>query len=176
MDSQNPKRVQSITPKDTDDPNMGDDTPRIVPVKKPRLTVVSNVYHQIPGEEVAGPPPSRFYRWLEGDDQAYSRSVKVRDKWQSLDLGWLDKVNGYSIVTIANGTKRLPSRKPTPAEEAEFYSRVLEVGLLERDGEVTPIAYIPVGEDMRLPPLNLDKFRIRSRTVETKYLIFLLPM
>lgn len=158
-----------------DDPNMGDDNPIIVPVKKPRITIVSSVYHQIPGEKTLGPPRSGFYRWLESDEQSYTRTVKIGEAWQPLDAGWL-KDKEYSLLTIANSLKRLPSRKPTPEEEEEFYSKVLEIGLLERDGEVTPISYIPIGEDIRLPPLNFDRYRIRSRSVDGKYTIFLVPM
>lgn len=157
-----------------EDPNIGDNKPpRIVPVKSPRITVVSNVYHQIPGEPPAAPPPTRFYRWIESEEQAYSRTVKIGLGWNPIDLGWLVDKGEYSIIILTNSLKRLPTRKPSAAEEQEFFSKVLEVGLLGSDGEVTPIAYIPVGEDMRLSPLNLDKYRIRSRSVDGKYSIFL---
>lgn len=161
-----------------DDPNIGDtpeQPPRIVPVKSPRITVVENVYHQIPGENVNGPPPSRFYRWLESDEQAYTRSIKIGMEWQELDLGWLKGKQG-ALLIITNNLKRLPSRKPSAEEENEFYSKVLEIGILERDGKVTPIAYIPIGEDIRLPPLSLDRYRIRCQTENGKYLIFLVGM
>lgn len=159
-----------------DDPNIRDEVPiRVVPVKQPRITIVSSVYHQIPGDKTSGPPQSKYYRWLESDEQPYSRTVKVGIEWEPIDTGWL-KDKEHSLLVITNSLKRLPSRKPTPEEEAEFYSHVLEIGWIEQDNSVTPIGYIPVGEDIRISPLNMHRYRIRSQTPDGKYSIFLVPM
>lgn len=171
------KQDNPITPEELkDDPNLRTDNPKIVPVRSPRLTIVGNIYHQIPGEDIAGPSPSRYYRWIESEEQAYKRTLKVGTEWQPLDLGWFKDKEEHGLLSLANGTKRLPSRKPSAQEEQEFYEQILEVGIEYSDGKVMEIAYLPVGEDMRLPPLNLDKYRIRCRTKETKYSIFVVPV
>lgn len=150
----------------------------IASVSAPRLTVVSNVYHQIPGEPVAGPPPSRHYRWLESDESAYSRTVKIDKEWAPIEMGHLSKVK-CSMIYLANAVKRLPSRKPTTEEIEQFKAQILEVAIQVEgtNGDLLVLNDLPIGEDMRIPnPRILSLLRIRCVTGAAKYSIFLVPL
>lgn len=147
-------------------------------VSAPRITVVSNVYHQIPGEPTAGPPPMRHYRWLESDESAYSRTVKINKEWAPIEMGHLSKVT-CSMIYLANAIKRIPSRKPTPEEAEQFKAQILEVAIRigETDHDLLILNELPVGEDMRIPnPRILPILRIRCVTGPAKYAIFLVPL
>lgn len=150
----------------------------ITPVSAPRITVVSNVYHQIPGEPTAGPPATRHYRWLQSDESAYSRTVKIDKEWASIEMGHLSKAN-CSMIYLANAVKRLPSRKPTAEEIEQFKTQILEVAIRigETDHDLLVLNELPVGEDMRIPnPRILPILRIRCVTGPAKYAIFLVPL
>lgn len=166
---------QPLSPENHNGREQSDETT----VYRGRLTVVQHVYHQQVGEQPKGPVPSRWSRWLDEDEEAYTRTVKVNQEWQPLELG---HTKGCSHLTLVNVLKRLPGLRPTKDEIEEFTSRVLEVGIalsIPHAGEtvtgVHEIAEIPVGEDLRLSPLNLDNYRIRCRSGEGKYSIFLVP-
>lgn len=142
------------------------------PATAARITIIQQVYHQVPSEETSSPPVTRFYRWLESDEQAFKKTVKVGTSWQPLDIGWFTGKKA-SVLCIGNFIKRQPSRKPTQDEIDEFNSRLLEIGIDVGNG-VRKFASIPVGEDMRIcDPEDLSYFRIRCPIADSKYNIFI---
>lgn len=171
MDDPNAENQSPLLP--DDETPLPDPDPRPPSVTRARVTVVSRVYHQIPGEESKGPTNRPFYRWLDSLDQAYERSLKIGEDWKPLDCGWVERP---ALLVLANAAYRAPSRRPTDAELAAFMDKVLEVGIQIAPGDpVEPFGEIPVGEDMRLSPLLIERFFIRCRSGEGKYSIFLVP-
>jgi len=57
---------------------------------KPRLTVVDNLYYQVPGDEPEH-FQATFSRTLESDEQPYTRKISVGPEWRLLDFGWIDE-------------------------------------------------------------------------------------
>lgn len=145
-------------------------------ITRPRVIVVEHVYHQVPGEPVVGPPATRFYKWLESDEQAVLRTIKVGPEWRSLDLAWF--MDGKcSLICIANTTKRLPSKAPTPEEKAEFEARIVEVGKLVEGGSfIEGLCYLPPEEDMRMSnPQGVQRLLVRCLSGQAKVSYFIVP-
>lgn len=61
----------------------------VVPAKA-KMSVVAQIYHQIPGDDAYN-APLKFSRMLSTDEQCYVRTVKVGTSWQRLDRGWVGK-------------------------------------------------------------------------------------
>lgn len=163
------------TTKQEMDPPTPDSVPTNEPSNAPRLTVVAHLYHSIPGQNTEGPSPSRFYRYLDSDEEAYTRNVKIGTEWSTLDTGWL-KDKKHSCLILANTNRRVPSKRRTLQQEDADNSKVLEVGIEDiHTGMVLVFAEIAVNEDIRLSPVNIELYRIRCKTGETKYNIYLVP-
>lgn len=161
---------EPVVPPSRDEDSPAPDEP--TPTRRPRFTVTGSVVHQQPGEQAKQAPRSRFYRWLDQDQDPYERTVKVGEDWTPLDLGWVGTEG--SLLLLANATRATFTVRPTREQLADLYSKVLEVGLLVK-GVVTDFAEVPVGEDLRLSPRRLDAYRVRCRSGQGKYSIFLVP-
>lgn len=160
------------------DPHPDDGPPPepVTPLRKPRVTVTGTVVHQVPGGQPKSPPRTRFFRWLEEDEEAYSRTVKVGGDWVPLDLGWVGE--RCSLLVLANATKLRTQRQPTQDELSSLLGKVIEVAVaVPLDGRDfhQPFAEIPIGEDMRLSPREPSRYRVRCRSGEGKYTVFLVP-
>lgn len=146
------------------------------PVAKPRVTIVSTVYHQVPGDNGSSSPPARYSCWLESSEDAYDRTVRVGPEWTPLDLGWVGDF--ASVLSLTNVTKRPPGRIPTETELAEEEARVLLIGLEVAIGDQTVVldfCELRKGETMMLHPVNLGAYRVRASSGECKCSVFLVP-
>lgn len=138
-----------------------------------RITIVSNLYHSIPGEASKGPEAIRTYRWLNSDEQGYGRSVKIGEDWQEIDLGWLkDKEIGY--IHFENDTRRLPGKVPTQEELAILAEKVIEIGLWVGD-MIWPLMYFPPEEGSGFAPIAPQNLRVRCRKGVAKLTYYVVP-
>ncbi len=132
------------------------------PLPRSRLTVLNKVYVNLPGENTTGPEPISFYRWLESEERPYSRTIKVTEQWQAIDLGWLKDLPIAHIV-FENETVRPLGKVPEQLELDEWRDKVLEVGIQVGEGIIEPFAYFPVGEGMSFSPSIPQDLRVRCR-------------
>lgn len=158
------------------DPPTPDSVMTNQPANTPRMSIVENVYHSIPGQGTSGPGASRFYRYLNSDEEAYDRTLRVGKEWQPIDIGWL-KDKDVACVRIGNKNTRVPSKKPTLEQIDADNAKILEIGIEDiHTGVITVFSEIPVNEDMRVSnPKILEFMRIRCKTGDTKYSIYLVP-
>lgn len=143
---------------------------------RPRLTVVSATYHQVPGYDADGVAPApKYQRWLDSDEQAYNRTVRVGEAWEPLDAGWVGGI-GASLLSLVNTTKSPFTRRPRPDEEEAEAVRCVVVGVTGNDGQVVEIGECRRGEELRLHPRSLDRYRVRSSAGESRYTVFVVPV
>lgn len=143
-----------------------------------RITILSQLYHSTPGEPVSGPSPIRTYRWLDSDEQGYTRSVKIGEDWQEIDLGWLkDKDIGY--IFFENDTRRLPGKVPTQEELDELAAKVIEIGIViqvaTNDFEIHPLMSFLPEEGTGFCPIALQNLRVRCRKGVAKLSYYVVP-
>lgn len=149
-----------------------------------RLTVVEKVYHQQVGEQPIQIERS-FERKLATQDSAYTGKPRrlVSSNWEPIDIGWLSQGAGSFYLTNEEG-KGL-QRKPTPEEEAAIADRVIEVCFTDSDGvptgtdadgKPTGMSFlVPPGEAFRGTPSDVSRLRIRCRSEQAKYSIWVFP-
>src|SRR5437868_1913375 len=150
--------------------------------QRSRLTIVSKVYHNVPGQNTVGPEPVSFYRYLTTDEQAYSRTVKVGKEWQEIDIGWLKDI-GCSYIQLINDTKRLPSKVPTKEVSDNIASRAIELGIevKTQDGRevgielIIPICSFSPEEGTGLSPSDVSQLRVRCINGEARLTYFVVP-
>lgn len=141
-----------------------------------RLTVVETVYHQPWGEEPVA-VESRFSRDLQTRNQLFERRCRVGEDWQPLECGWLGEAG---MLVIENREGRFLQRVPTDEEREAAAAKVLEVGW-EPDGATmhdppaTAQWIIPPGESIRGQPATLKSLRLRCRSGECRFTVYLLP-
>jgi hypothetical protein len=124
---------------------------RAYPASKSRIGVVESVYCQQPGDNPIS-AESRFSRWLNTDEQPYSRKIKVTEEWQPLDWGWLKKA---SMLVVVNEEGRFLQVQPTPQERCDAISKVVEIGIavcLDGGTLNIPFAEILPRESSRFSP------------------------
>ena len=138
--------------------------------RRDQLTVVESVYHQ-PAGEPARQFTSRFSRPLEGDEQCYERRVTVGEEWMPIDCGWAGLP---AMLMLVNGAQTVPGVNPTAEERAAVSEQVLEVGCLYRS-QYNPIILILPGESCRFQPADVESFRVRCRSGNTKMTIRAIP-
>jgi hypothetical protein len=117
----------------------------------PRITIVSNITHQAPGEEAVSVVP-RFHRNISSDEQPYQRRKSIGSKPEPLDFGWLKDNAG--LVIIQNDEGSFLQRNPTEEEREEVSGRILSLLLVSGDVHHT-LAHIRPGEAS--PPLHVDE-------------------
>lgn len=134
----------------------------------PRVTYVENLYFQSSEEEPV--VVSSTYQRVLQTESVLSRRKTVTTDWSPLEL--LSGVQeGVHLLHIKNISSFNLTVIPTPEQENDLESRVLELGM-EIQGEIYPLGiYIPVNGSIKIHPDNPSKFRIRSRVREAKYLL-----
>lgn len=144
------------------------------PVTAARLTVVSQIYHQIDGEGPTCVAPT-FARVLPkgGAEQPFGpRKLKVGEAWVPVPLGWLQ---GRKVALLVLEHRRPDplAKQPTPEEKLAREIPVIEIGValplraigvaplpqvLETSGEgvkeVAPVLLLGVGEGQYLRPAD----------------------
>ena len=139
-----------------------------------RLTVTESIYHQSPeGEPVEiGYSGARF---LETDEQVYSRRTTVGEEWTPIDCGWL-RESGASLLLLRNEEGRFTQVIPSPEQRGETQGRVVEVGVGTPHGEVVPFAEVdPQESPLRLRPSDLGSLYLRCRQGRAKVTVTLVP-
>lgn len=97
---------------------------------KARLTVVDHLYFQQFGEEPIAVPFTSS-RWLEGDEQPYTRKLKAGPSWEKLDKGWIENPG---MLLLCNDAGKKQTVRPTK-EEAEYLAKqIIEVGVFSESG------------------------------------------
>ncbi len=130
-----------------------------------RLTVAGSVYHLVIGQN----PTSiqlAMSRSLQGDEEAFSRNVRLETAWTPLPLGWfLDKPEEAGVVVLSNEEGKRLQVQPTPEERAAIGARVVELGteFTTADGfkHVVPFARVRPGESLPLEPVDHALVRLR---------------
>jgi hypothetical protein len=146
-------------------------TPPKPPKLRGRLVVVESVYHQRTGEQPIQVRPSRFERDLATAEQPFVREFRAEADWKPLETGWLDRAGTLVFHNLeGSGLTAIPTQE----EREEILSRVVELGVAEREDtgrrtqwsspvEVVPFASVRPGESCRLEPVNLFRLRVRCR-------------
>lgn len=148
------------------------------PLTHPRITLLTQVIHHLPGAPGYGPKPLRYARDTIVDEQAYERTVRVGEEWKPLDLGWVgtDYHGAGAVLLVVNCSVPKPQRVPTVEERAENLAKTIIVGIEQNDGSVLELGYgFPDEQVLCIHPLNLPRYRVRCGSGEGRYSIFLVP-
>lgn len=138
-----------------------------------KLTVVETVYHQGANRQPTS-TDSRYSRYLETDDQPYSRTVTLDEAWKVLDIGWFAERQPLRVrlLVIQNEEGKYLAIQPTDLERLALKEKVVEVsvGGISADWEVLP------GESLRGSPSgDPRRLRLRSRSGKTRCTYTLYP-
>lgn len=135
-----------------------------------RLTVTERVYHQQVGTDPHA-VETTFSRWLDSEEERYSRHLKAGEAWQPLDCGWMTVA---SLCVLKNEEGVFRHVNPTDAQREEAAARIIEVGIAVGDA-VVPLALVRPQEDRREEPLDLSRLRVRCRSGVAKFRLTLIP-
>jgi len=146
------------------------------PLPRSRLTVVTKVYVNLPGENTIGPEPISYYRWLESEERPYSRTISVNEQWSILDLGWLQEQSIAHIV-FSNHTKRPLGKVPEQSVIDEWRDKAVELGIAPdaMNAAVIPILYFSPEEGLGLSPTSPKNLRVRCRKGTAKLTYYIVP-
>lgn len=133
------------------------------------LTVVETVYHQPSGGFPATMlgDASRFHRELSSDEQAYERHRVLKNNWETLDCGWVEKC-GMLLIRNDEGQFQVV---PTPEQRAEVMRRVI---LVSFNGD-QPAILVPPGETCRFYPVDANLICLRCVEGTARYTVCLVP-
>lgn len=147
-----------------------------IPLPRSRLTVVTKVYVNLPGENTIGPEPISYYRWLESEERPYSRTINVSEQWQILDLGWLYNQDIAHIV-FSNDTKRSLGKVPEQSVLDEWRDKVVEIGIAPDalNAVTIPITFFLPEEGLSLSPTSPKSLRVRCRKGTAKLTYYVVP-
>lgn len=146
----------------------GETQPHEPKPRRPRITYIGTLRHQVPGLAGSEPQPIRFTKWTNPhDEDVYERRVKCGSEWQSLDLGPI-RSNEVALIVLGN-----PLPSPSPRSPEPEY--VVEIGLLDSNGSVTVMMEYGPGESYPVPAKNVDKYRVRIVGVPGRYYVFVIP-
>lgn len=138
-----------------------------------RLTIVQSIYYSIPREDVKGPSPLRFSRWLDTDEQPYARTMKLTEVWIPLDLGWL-REKACSYLYLENSSIRPPGKRPTQ-EEIEFWAKKrIEWGIAVGEG-IERIGILLPEEGCGFHPSNPERLMVRCQNGDGKLSYYVVP-
>lgn len=141
--------------------------------ERARLTVIETVAHQQVGQAPfsLGVP---YQRWLESQEERYSRTLKVGEEWTPLDCGWVKEA---SLLLIRNEEGSYRTRNPTEEEKAVTAAKVLEVAAWLGEDILVMETLDVVGpqESIRRIPARLDNLMIRCRSGVARYRILVVP-
>ena len=138
-------------------------------IPRANLVVVEQVYHQaVDGEPVIS--EQRYTRWLASEEQPYVRRLKVGERRQALDVGWIKTA---ALLTLANqGEGSFGGGQPSPERKAELASRAVEVGQASSN---LPFAIVRPGESLRFEPVDVLALWVRCQAGETRATVTLIP-
>lgn len=139
-----------------------------------RLTVVYSVYHSIPQQQPNGPQPIRYSRLLETTETAYSRTVRVTEQWEPLDIGWLKEV-GCSYIVLENDSIRPLGVTPTREERGEWSAKIIEYGVSVGD-DIVSVGHLLPEEGTGFSPTHPERIQVRCKKGEGKLTYFVVPM
>lgn len=140
---------------------------------KARLSAVLKVYHQAAGgaDQPTG-SEAAFSRWLDTDEQPFTRRSSVAGEWQPLPCGWLDHASNLLLV---NEEGRARQVQPTAAERQALSEKVIKVGVCF-NGVVVPLALARPGEAACFEPAApLGAYRIHCAAGPARYTLTLTP-
>jgi hypothetical protein len=147
-----------------------EDADKLVPAQeRARLNVIECVYFQSPLHEPTC-IETRHGRFLDTEEQPYSRRMLVGEEWTPVDTGWIGEECG--LLVVRNHELRRV-RIPTRDEQAEDATRVVEVNF-----EGLPDAYswlVLNGESMRGLPRSTKGLKVRCRHGSTAITVTLFP-
>lgn len=154
--------------------NQPEELPPVAPTRpvKDRITVVEMVYHQHYGDS----PTSlehRYTRWLDSDEQVFTRRSKAIESWEPVDYGWIDP-HKCGLLVLTNQEGNFTRTNPTDEEREEAAAKVIELAYETLNG-ISPPWYVLPGESMRAHPSNLDQLMIRSQSGKARYTLNLYP-
>lgn len=139
-----------------------------------RLTVNESVYHQLYGEQPSQ-IENHFSRFVESDEEPYSRRRKATEEWQPLDIGWVKEI-GVGMLVISSLAGKALQRNPTKEEKEETAKQILEVSYTAATPTSVALCWlIPPGESMRGMPSHGNELWIRSRHGTVRYTVFVIP-
>lgn len=142
-------------------------------IGRARIVCHERLYFNLFGRQATTPLKVRpFERWLDEDDQPVVRPATLGEEWQPLTCAWLEGRVG--MVLILNSEPAWTAR-PTKEQAAEAEARVVEVGWALPGGGVLTVEQIPVGESLRLSPIDAGLLRLRCRRGSVKVSVALLP-
>ena len=105
-----------------------------------RLTLVSTVYHQVQGEKPQA-FSSQSTRFLDSDEQVYTRHLKVSEDWQALEFGW---VKDPSIILL---------EYPQVKVDNLILQESLLLGIAVGTSDPLELFEIPPGDPFRVYPI-----------------------
>ena len=146
---------------------------------KPRCRLAGKdlIYHQGTDGHPSQPVEHGFSRWLESDEAPYVRNnIKVGEKGQPLDLGWL-RDSGVGTIFIVNESGQHRQTYPTEAEVAETAKQVLIVYQYGEAGNGLELLIRP-GDSCRFeltPRSTAEGLIIRCECGDGKYSIRAFP-
>ena len=135
---------------------------------KDRLNVVFNASHEHFGDQPFG-INLIFSKFLESNEQVYTRRVEATEEWQPIDMGWMEDV-GASMVVIENLEGKGLVVNPTKKQQEDINSRVLEVSYNQNSKESDEVP--PTGFCVRFPSSPLY---IRCRGGTAWYRVTCIP-
>lgn len=152
-----------------------------------RVTVIDTIYHQLPGEQPVS-IDSRFGYAVTSDERPYVRKFRLGEEWIPVDVGWVEKI---SMLVISNEGVGFRTKQPSSEDLHDEASKVVEVAVLVQLPEQKnrtmhdppkpppllpiPICEIPIGESMRMRPVDVGIFIIRCRQGTTRFVLNVIP-
>lgn len=130
-----------------------------------RVTVVTKIYHQIPGED-ASHTAIGFTRRLQEDEQPFIRDPRspAPIEWAPLELAWL---SGRKISIVILKNKSVCKHPDFLQEDDDF--------LYVKYSDSKFHFVIPPGEGLPFTPSDPTKLLVGSNTGLTRYSITVLP-
>lgn len=136
---------------------------------KSRLSVLNTVYHQPAGEQpmaVVG----NYCRWLESDEQPFSRRLRIGEEWQAIETGW---IRHAGLVVLKNDEGVFDQVQPTEQERMDAQAKVLEVSCSSGPPEAQWL--VRPGESLPATPASTMRLQIRCRQGQARCTVTAFP-
>lgn len=143
-----------------------------------RFGVNQTVYYYGAGNPQHKSYNSTYSAKCDMNEAPYERNLRVTEEWQQLDQGWFKDYPGKEPeeMLLINEEGSLLQRIPTEGERAEIASRIVEVGIGNRDQlAVCPIARIKPGRSLRYSPQEIGRVWLRCRKGVARVSLILIP-
>lgn len=150
--------------------------------EKAHFTIVENIYFQRPNGRTM-PLVHTYARFVDSDEQEYSREVKLTEEWTKLDTGWICNTG---LLHIANTPDKFKTQ-PTEDQRQAAAMKVVEIAFAtQHDGKprdmhspkrppITADLFVLPGETTRIHPVDTKTIFLRSQSGITKCVITVLP-